>query len=103
MQFEAHRALHSKLRRVFKIVRPYYAHVPSFDVPWAFLAASNDADPLQLNQRAVDRVVKRRINGTLSFYDGVCHVGLFNIPKHIRTRLHTERRSLSKANPVFTK
>ena len=88
-QFHFHSTLHHTLQKVFKVVRPYYAFVPSFDVPWAFLLASQKADPLKLTAKAVDKKF-RRIRAQLHFYDGVAHEGLFRIPKYLRTYLQQE-------------
>jgi len=101
LQFDLHQVLYSTLRKVFRNVRAYYAHVPSFDVPWAFLIGSDGKDPFTLNQARVEQLIKKRMRGKLSFYDGICHVGLLNIPKHIRARLRAEKRSLTKSKPLY--
>jgi len=41
-QVHFHSTLYHTLKKLFKVVRPYYAFVPSFDVPWAFLLASQN-------------------------------------------------------------
>ena len=42
-----HQALTRTLQKVFRVVRPYYSFVPSFDEPWAFLIASRASDLLK--------------------------------------------------------
>ena len=101
LQFELHQVLHSTLRKIFKHVRPFYAHVPSFDVPWAFLIGSDTNDPFALNRQRVEKLIRKRMTGKLSFYDGVCHVGLLNIPKHLRALLNAEKRLITKSNPIY--
>lgn len=101
LQLELHQVLYSTLRKIFKIVRPFYAHVPSFDVPWAFLIGSDTYDPFNLNRQKVEQLIKKRMTGRLRFYDGVCHVGLLNIPKHIRACLATEKRAITKSRPIY--
>lgn len=101
LQFELHQVLHSTLRRIFKIVRPFYAHVPSFDVPWAFLIGSDLADPLGIDNRKASAILRKRVEGPLYFYDSVAHTGLFHIPKHIRTRLAKEKRVITKDKPIY--
>jgi spermidine synthase len=85
-QLRWHTRLCRQLKSVFKIVRPFYAFVPSFDVPWGFLIASRGADPW----RASAAQINRRLGTTgsrLKFYDGETHEGLFRIPKYARTML----------------
>lgn len=101
LQFELHQVLYSTLRRIFKTVRPFYAHVPSFDVPWAFLIGSNTRDPLAIGRKQAEEILRRRLKGKLRFYDGVSHVGIFHLPLHIRTLLATEKRAITKKNPIY--
>lgn len=101
LQIELHRVLYSTLTRVFKIVRPFYAYVPSFDVPWAFLFASDRRDPLKVSTASADKAVSARIKGGLRFYDGAAHTGLFNVPKYIRDLLAAETRVIRANKPVF--
>jgi spermidine synthase len=100
VQIHFHSVLFNTLRKLFKVVRPFYAFVPSFDVPWAFLVASRKADPRKLTAKAVDqRLGKMRAN--LRFYDGEAHEGLFRIPKYLRAHLDREDRVISETQPVF--
>ncbi|MDI6758006.1 MAG: methyltransferase domain-containing protein, partial [Endomicrobiia bacterium] len=41
LQFKFHKMLFSTLRRLFADVKAYYSYVPSFDVPWAFITATD--------------------------------------------------------------
>jgi spermidine synthase len=101
LQIELHQVLYSTLKHIFKIVRPCYAYVPSFDVPWAYLIASDSADPFKLTQKKADQIIKKRVRGPLKFYDGIAHVGLFHIPKYLRTLLSREKRLITKAKPIY--
>jgi len=101
LQIELHQVLYATLKKIFKIVRPFYAYVPSFDVPWAFLIGSNQKDPMSLTAAQVDKLVRQRIKGSLQFYDGVTHVGLFHIPKNLRERLEAEKRVILASKPVY--
>ena len=95
LQLQFHAALHKTLAKLFKVVRPYYAHVPSFDVPWAVLVAARKADPRGLTAAAVDRRL-RPFAKTLRFYDGETHEGLFRVPKYLRGLLERERRVITE-------
>lgn len=101
LQIKFHSALYTTLRQIFKIVRPYYAYVPSFDVPWAFLFCSDRLDPAQLSVKQIERKITENINGNLRFYDGITHVGLFHVPKYLRTFLQQQDRMITEKKPVF--
>jgi spermidine synthase len=100
LQLTFHAVLFNTLKKLFKIVRPYYAFVPSFDVPWAFLLCSSRQDPRALQSRSIDARGKRWM-GKLRFYDGEAHEGLFRIPKYLRSMLSHEHRVVSEKKPVF--
>ncbi len=101
LQFELHQVLFSTLQHVFKFVRPFYAHVPSFDVPWAFLISSDSHDPLTLGIDTISKILRKRVKGKLDFYDGTTHLGIFHPPKHIRQLLHGETRAITKKKPIY--
>ena len=100
VQLHFHSVLFNTLRKIFKVVRPFYAFVPSFDVPWAFLLCSQGADPQALRAAEVDRRLGT-LRKDLRFYDGEAHLGLFHIPKYLRDRLARERQTITEKKPVF--
>jgi spermidine synthase len=100
VQLHFHSVLANTLSKVFKVVRPFYAFVPSFDVPWAYLLCTQKADPLALSAKAVDKRLGR-MGKDLRFYDGLAHEGLFRIPKYLRQRLAREKQVINEKKPVF--
>lgn len=103
LQWEFHRALHRTLRRVFRVVRPYYAFIPGYAVPWAFLLCADRSagDPRRWTPARIDRALARRRIRDLRFLDGEAMAGLFHVPKNVRTALAAERRVISDRNPVY--
>ncbi len=83
LQIQFHAALKRLVKKLFKVVRPYYAFVPSFDEPWSFLIASQKADPWSVTASRINRRLGT-ISNKLRFYDGETHEGLFRIPKYLR-------------------
>jgi len=81
---KVHAMIHNTLKKVFKKVRTYNVHIPSFHTIWSFVTASNKWDPGSLTPNKVDELIEKRINGELKFYDGETHVGMFSLPKHVR-------------------
>lgn len=90
LQIDFHRRLYQTLARLFKVVRPYYAFVPSFDGPWSFLFCSQSPDPKTMRKTEVNHRLGT-IKSRLRFYDGETHEGLFQIPKYLRATLGTSR------------
>lgn len=103
LQIDLHLKLYRTLKKVFPVVRSYAAHVPSFDVPWAFLICTQSAktDPLKFSAREIDQRIAQRVRQPLKFYDGITHEGLFRIPKHIRKSLENEKGVITLKKPVY--
>ncbi|HTA77269.1 MAG TPA: polyamine aminopropyltransferase [bacterium] len=77
-------AVHNTLKKVFPLVYSWPANVPSFDIPWSFTMASMKTDPKPMKRDQVDKILKERNVGSLKYYDGETHEGLFFVPKYIR-------------------
>lgn len=103
LQIELHLKLYRTLKEIFPVVRSYASYVPSFDVPWSFLLCSRKSplDPAILSAKEVDKRIKRKIKGTLRFYDGISHQGIFGIPKHLRESLKKEKGIITLKKPVY--
>ncbi len=103
LQINFHKALVSTLRRVFRVVRPYYVYIPIFDVPWAFCLCTDDerCDPLRLGAARLDARLRERGVRGLRFFDGTACEGLFRIPKYYRDMLSAERRVIRGDRPMF--
>jgi spermidine synthase len=78
-----HARVKQVLGKVFKIVRSYYAFIPSFDEAWSFVMASQKADPRKASGSQINRKLGT-FSQCLRFYDGEAHEGLFRIPKYLR-------------------
>jgi spermidine synthase len=95
-------AVNKTLSTVFPVVAPYDIPIPSFGLPWGFTLASKNRDPRKWTSQDVDKMIAERIRGNPRFYDGVAHVGLFNLPKHIRKALAEETKVIEDNAPLFT-
>ena len=103
LQIALHLKLYSTLKKVFPVVHSYSAHVPSFDVPWAYLLCSMSPqnDPSRLSAKEVEKRISKRVKGELRFYDGMTHEGLFRIPKHLRRSLANEKGVITLKRPQY--
>ena len=97
---EAFTAIVRTLREVFVHVAPYQAHIPCFSGLWGFTAASDTLDPTPLLPGEIDERVARRVAGELRAYDGLTHVGLFALPRHLRSQLDGANRVLTDEEPL---
>ncbi|KNC86216.1 hypothetical protein SARC_01626 [Sphaeroforma arctica JP610] len=97
----------------FDTAYAYQTHIPSFAHSWGFnMATKTDmsaegtclpASRLQTCSPAeIDAVVDARLGAdTLKHYDGVAHLGMFNLSKSIRTLLNAEERVISEKTPIY--
>jgi spermidine synthase len=81
------------LRRHYRFVRSFYAHVPAFDNDWAFLACSDAVDVAAVPRERIEDYVAG-LRGESYFYDAETHVRLFSLPLYLR-------RELQKDGDVF--
>ena len=95
-------AVFQTLSAVFPVVAPYQAFIPSFGLPWGFIVASKDRDPRRFDTNSIDAMILERMQGTNDFYDGICHQGLFSLPKHIRQELASANVVIEDNRPIFS-
>lgn len=98
---ECHSAVYHTIKLAFDTVRSYYTFIPSFDATWGFITASRDRDPLALDASAVDQILAERGIDALKHYDGESHIGMFALPKDIRTIRDKEKRIIEDDNPLI--
>jgi len=88
------------LANVFPVVRPYQAHVPSFNSLWGFATASQKLDPQKLTPEEIDLKISTRISRQLKSYDGLTHQAMFTIPKHLRLKLSEIEKVITDKEPI---
>jgi spermidine synthase len=90
------------LSKVFPVVAPCHAQVPSFGGPWGFAVVSQTLDPRELTPEEIDRRLAKRLSRPLRFYDGIAYRGMFSLPKYFRKQIVQEKRVITKDKPFFT-
>ncbi len=88
------------IRQVFSCVAPYQVHMPSFSSLWGFSAASDILRPESLSCEEVDLRILQRLKSPLRSYDGRSHVGMFCLPKHIRTAVEDAGTVITDDSPL---
>ncbi len=94
-----HAAIHTTLANVFAHVRSYAEYVQSFDYPWAFVAASQEAS-WDVSAAEIDRVLTAR-GVILRFYDGVTHQRVMSLPKPLRDLIARETTIITDDHPLI--
>ncbi|MGQ9672140.1 MAG: polyamine aminopropyltransferase [Candidatus Aminicenantales bacterium] len=85
---------------VFPVVRPYWTFMFSFSLPWGFVLASKNKDPLQLGELELRRRLAERKVRNLRFYRARLHQSLFILPRYLEQAIQTGR-VLSDKDPFI--
>jgi spermidine synthase len=72
------------LRQVFRVVAPYFVHIPLYGSIWGFACASDTLDPRTLDPAEADRRIAARGVGDLQYYNGEVHRAAFALPNYVR-------------------
>jgi thermospermine synthase len=90
------------LQSVFKHVKPYVAHVPSFLDLYGFTMVSNDVDLDAITEQHIDAALaERKLADTLRFYDGATHRHITSLTKVMRARIAAQERIITNEAPAF--
>jgi spermidine synthase len=76
-----------QLRGVYKIVAPFFVHVPAYGAAWGFAVASDTLNPRNVSAAEIDARLNARQIGDRRFYEGDTHRAMFAVPPYIRELL----------------
>lgn len=71
------------LQEVFPVVRPYWAYMFSFGMPWGFVTASAEVDPLETQEKELRERLRTRKVRNLRYYHPGLHRGMFALPLYL--------------------
>jgi len=74
----------ASLRAVFRVVAPYFVHIPLYGSIWGFACASDALDPRAVEPAEIDRRLAARGIGDLQYYNGEVHRAVFALPNYVR-------------------
>ncbi|MFC1485289.1 fused MFS/spermidine synthase [bacterium] len=103
-QFGLFSSIYCTLKNVFKDVYPFSSLVPSFIVPWGFnLAITNvTQNPMNILINEVDKLLEFKLkNNDLRYYDGMSHLKMFNMSKHLRNQLISQKNIITNDKPFY--
>ncbi|KAK4422190.1 Thermospermine synthase ACAULIS5 [Sesamum alatum] len=96
---EVFSSIYNTIRQVFKYVRVYTAHVPSFADTWGWVIASDE--PLSIEARKMDKKIAERIDGELLYLNGASFVASTILNKTVAKTLKNESHVYSEDNARF--
>lgn len=94
-------AISNTIGSVFPSVYPYQTHMPCFGTMWGFVLAGATVDPLSVSVEKIDQMIEERVSKPLRFYDGICHHGLFALPKNLRDKLESSQIVITDERPLY--
>ncbi len=98
LQIDLHIALYHTLKKVFKNVLSYLSFIPSYDMPWSYLVAS-DVE-LIVDKKIVDSHVKNFVK-EFRYIDSENFYAFFSIPKYIKDNIKRNKRIITEKKPMF--
>ena len=72
------------LRSIFKIVAPYFVHIPAYGATWGFAIASDNQHPDNISAAEINARLNQRAIGDRQFYNGEMHHAMLALPEYIR-------------------
>lgn len=95
-------SLSKTLSSCFTCVRPYWTFVLSFSLPWGFIIASKESDPVSVKQEEIARRISEREVRGLRFYHPSFHKPPFSLPLYLIEALE-KGKVLTDNNPFVWK
>ncbi|KAK6118333.1 hypothetical protein DH2020_047904 [Rehmannia glutinosa] len=96
---EVFSSIYNTIRQVFKYVRAYTAHVPSFADTWGWVIASDQ--PLCIEAGKMDKKIAERIDGELLYLNGPSFVASTILNKTVAKTMKNETHVYSEDNARF--
>ncbi|KAJ4801022.1 Polyamine aminopropyltransferase [Rhynchospora pubera] len=96
---EVFTSIHNTLKQVFKYVKTYTAHIPSFVDTWGWIMASDH--PFSLNAEEIDQRITDRIKGELLYLNGHSLISATTMNKAVQESLAKETHVYTEDNARF--
>lgn len=88
------------LEDVFPIVRGYWGIMTTFLMPWGFVLASNDLDPLLLSEELIENRQRERGVST-KYYTPRFHKSIFTLPDYLTNAIDTRGQVMTDDKPFL--
>jgi spermidine synthase len=94
-----HCRLASTLRSVFAHTASLTTYVPTYAAPWSFILGAAKPINTRPDPDEIDRQLAEKTTGGLKMFDGTALLGLYQLPKHLRTAIAEETQVYTLAQP----
>ena len=98
-EMHLHCRLASTLRSVFAHTASLTTYVPTYAAPWSFILGCANPINTRPDPDEIDRQLAEKTTGGLKMLDGTALLGLFQLPKHLRTAIAEETQVYTLAEP----
>ncbi|KAL0735490.1 hypothetical protein Bca4012_011700 [Brassica carinata] len=96
---EVFTSIYNTMKQVFKHVKAYTAHVPSFADTWGWVMASDQEFEVEVNE--MDRRIEERVKGELMYLNAPSFLSAATLNKTISLALEKETEVYSEENARF--
>ncbi|KAK4747020.1 hypothetical protein SAY87_026057 [Trapa incisa] len=96
---EVFSSIYNTIKQVFKYVKAYTAHIPSFADTWGWVMASDQ--PLSIDPDEIDKRIADRIGGELLYLNGASFVSSTTLNKTLSTSLMNETHVYTEEDARF--
>jgi len=86
------------LEQVFPVVRPFRTFLFSFSTAWGFVLASKKQDPLEMEDKTIEKKMRERKVKKLKFYHPGIHKSQFAMPLYLEKSMK-KGRIITKKKP----
>lgn len=98
-EMHLHCRLASTLRAVFPHTASLTSYVPTYAAPWSYILAGAEPLDTRPDPEAIDRRLAAETTGGLRMLDGTTLLGLYQLPKHLRTAIADETQIYTLSEP----
>lgn len=96
-------ALHVRIVNTVKAVFPhaasYRSYISTYGTPWGFVLGSAEPINTRPNPEEIDQVLAAKTTGGLRMFDGICLLGMLQLPKHLREAIASETEVYTLSAP----
>ena len=94
-----HCRLVSTLRSVYAHTASLTSYVPTYAAPWSYILAGDNPIDTRPDPDEIDRILAEKTTGQLRMFDGTALLGMYQLPKHLRTAIAEETQVYTLAEP----
>jgi spermidine synthase len=99
LQMELHPAIYKTLSKVFKYVYSYISFIPSYDMPWSYIIASDKE--IEINEEKIKEKFRMLKNKPKYLNEENIKTLFTNIPEYFKEAIRKNKKIIRKDAPIF--